>query len=258
LAAYRDQLDSRIIVGIKSQLDAAGLQHSEAFDRLDDEIKVLVNILLDSSSNTELKIEQRAAITDAEIKSNIQLAQRSIGDAVGDAGRAHHRDIRSVEARLTDIQVSEAQNLTATQDSREHVITRLACSTTISSAEHEQMRAELTQQWKSAEEQISLLREEIQNLKTCIAVSIQRAISNGARPQDKKQKRINEETNLLYKLLVAKDLMLEKLLVSSIHIFHLPFSFAHIQRIGVGREHTEPPVQYKDFDYRGRMETRTL
>jgi hypothetical protein len=58
--------------------------------------------------------------------------------------------------------------------------------------------------------------------------------------------------------LVAKDLMLQKLLVSSIHIFHLPFSFAHIQRIGVGREHTEPPVQYKDFDYRGRMETRTL
>lgn len=242
LAAYRDQLDSRIIVGIKSQLDAVGLQQSEAFDRLDDEIKDLVNILLDSSGNIERKIEQHAAIMSAEVESNVRLAQRSISDAVDNAGKAHRRDIRSVEAKLTDVQVSGAKNLSATQDSREQLIAGLACSTAVSSAEHGHMRAELTQQWKSAEEQISLLREEIENLKTSIAASIERAISNGARPQDKKQKRMNEETNLLYKVLVAKDLMLQKLLVSSIYLFQSPFKFAHMQKTGVGREHKEPPI----------------
>jgi hypothetical protein len=184
------------------------------FDGLDASIKALVDTLLDSSAKVELKIEHRAAITDATIESNVQLARQSIVDAVGDASKAQEQEIQLVEAQLTVIQASGDQNLTATQDSRDEVIANIAFSTAISSDEHEQTKVELTQHWKSTEEQISQLREEIRQLKTMLAESIQRVVSSGVKPQHKKQKQMNEDTNLLYKVLVAKDLMLQKLLVS--------------------------------------------
>lgn len=216
LAAYREQLDSRLLVGIKSQLDGLNLRQSEAFHDLDAGVKALVDALLNTSDKMELKIEQQAAITDAAMQSNVQRAQDKIVDAVDDARIAHQQRIHSVEGQLTAVQASTTQNLIVTQNLGNEVIESLAYSNAVNSNEHEDLKAELTQQWKSAEEQICQLREEIRQLETRIADSIQKAVSRGAMSEDKDQRRVNEQTNLLYKLLVAKDLMLQKLVVSSL------------------------------------------
>ena len=209
LAIYREQLDSRILVGIKSQLDVVRLRQSEAFDGLDASIKALIHSLLDSSAKVELTIEQRAAITDASIEYRVQLAQNNIVNAVDDASKAHQQEIQSVEAQLTIIQASEDDNLTATQDSRDEIISGVERSTAVNSEEHERM----TRQLKSAEDQIAALREEVKQTNANIAKLANQLTSSQAKPQDKKQQRLIEERNLLYKVLVAKDLMLQSLLV---------------------------------------------
>lgn len=79
------------------------------------------------------------------------------------------------------------------------------------------MKAELTQQWKSAEQQIAQLREEIKQIESRIGQSIREAVSSKSKAENKKQKKLKEETNLLYKVLVAKDLMLQTLLVGAPH-----------------------------------------
>ena len=210
LASYREQLDSRILVGIKSQLDFVQLRQSAGFDGLDSSIKALVDTMLDSSAKVELKIEQRAAKTELAIKSRVQLAQDSVVKAVEHASTAQRQDIRSVKAQLTVIQAVEEQNLTTTRHSRDEIIASIACSAAVSSEEHEQT----TQRLKSAETQIATLTKEVMQTRADIAKLAQQLVSSRAKPHDKKQQRLIEETNLLYKVLVAKDLMLQKLLVS--------------------------------------------
>ena len=210
LASYREQLDSRILVGLKSQIDLVQLRQAAAFDGLDASVKALLNTLLDSSAKVELKIEQRAAITDAAIQSSVQLAQDNVVKAVEYVRTTQQQDIRSMEAQLTVIQASGDQNLAATQHSQDEVIAKIVCSAAVSSEEHEQT----TQRLKSAEEQIATLTEEVMQTRADIAKLAQQLVSSRAKPHDKKQQRLIEETNLLYKVLVAKDLMLQKLLVS--------------------------------------------
>jgi hypothetical protein len=214
LAVYRDELDSRILIGIRSKLDLVELRQSEGFDKLDDGIKVLVQTIVDSSTSVELKIDLRAAITDAATEANIQLAQNNIVEAVEDVGRAQKEQLQSVDAQLSVLQVSGEQSLAATRESRDEIVASIACSTAVSSEEHEQMKDELTKQWKSAEEQIAGLREELKQIKDMIGESARKASASRAKIGDEQQKKLIEQTNMLYKILVAKDIMLQSLLVS--------------------------------------------
>lgn len=215
LSDYRDQLDSRILLNIKSRLDLVALRQSEAFTKLDENIKDLVKTWLNSAAKLELKIDQRASVTDLKTQSIVHGARDSVVESIADAKALQQQAIQSVEARLTDLRTTDQQILTNTGESRDAILSSIARSTAVSSEEHEQMRAELTQRWKSAEQQIAELREEIKQIEVRIGESIRQAVANGARPDDANQRKMNEDTNLLYRLWVAKDLMLQKLLVSA-------------------------------------------
>ena len=258
LAAYRDELDSRILIGIKSRLDLVELQQAEGFDKLDDGIKALVQIILDASTSVKLHIYRRSTITDAATEANIRLAQNNIVEVVDDAARAQQGQLQSVDAQLSVLQVSGEQNLAAIHESRDEVVANIACAAAVSSEEHEQMKAELTEQWKSAEEQIAQLRTDILQLEGRIAESIQRAVSSGANPQNRRQKKMNEETNLLYKLLVAKDLMLQKLLVSLNDMMETTQRRTHVYHEGTDRIHKKSALQRKDVDHCCHLEAWTL
>jgi hypothetical protein len=214
LALYRDELDTRILISMKSKLDLVQLRQSEEFDKLESGVRSVVETLLSASANLESKFEQRATISDASTEANIKLAQRNIVEAVEGAGKAHQQDLQSVDAQLSVLQVSGEQNLAATHESRYEIVASIACSTAVSSEEHEQMKAELAKQWKSAEEQIAGLREELKQVKDVIGESARKASTSKAKVGDEQQKKLIEQTNMLYKILVAKDIMLQSLLVS--------------------------------------------
>lgn len=217
LSDYRGQLDSRILIGLKAKLDLVALQQSESFDQLDHNVKDLVQTLLDFSADLKLEIQHRADVMDAKTESVVHLARDSVIEAVEDTGRAHQRDIQAVETQLAGLHTFDEQILTATGESRNEILTNIASSSAVSSEEHERMKAELTQQWKSAEQQIAQLREEIKQIESRIGQSIREAVSSKSKAENKKQKKLKEETNLLYKVLVAKDLMLQTLLVGAPH-----------------------------------------
>ena len=214
LVEYRDQLDSRILVGLKTNLDVVGLRQSEGFDRVDENIKAVVELLQHLPANLELKAERRAGITDTAVEYHVYRAQDTVVEAIEGSAKARQQEFQSVQADLTIVQTSNGQNLEETHNSRDEVIASLASSVAASGEDHERTRDELTRQWRSAEEQIVDLRKELQQIQGLIAASARKASVSKAKTGSEQQNQLIERTNLLYKILVAKDIMLQTLLVS--------------------------------------------
>lgn len=103
LAGYRERLDSRVLIDLKSKLDVVQLQQVEGFDKLEEDVKAAIEAVLDSTACVELKVERRAAITDSNTRSSVLSAQATIVDAVGQARRSNQQDIEAVGAQLTII-----------------------------------------------------------------------------------------------------------------------------------------------------------
>ena len=110
LAGYRSQLDSRIIIGIKSRVDIVELRQSEGFKEIDKDVQSLVDTVLDTAAAVQLTIEQRATTTEAILVSTTRQSEHVVIDAVETSSKAHQTQIQSVEDKLTLVQVAEAQN----------------------------------------------------------------------------------------------------------------------------------------------------
>lgn len=213
VAEYRAQLDSRILIGLKSKLEGLEIRQAQGFDKFEDSIKSVMESLANTSDGITVSIERQAALTDATI-SHVHIAQENIREAVEITARSHQHELQSVEAKLTLLHTTDEQNIEGTHKSRDDVIASIASSTAAASEDHEQTRDELTQQWQSAEGQIVSLREELREIRDLIGENARAASSSRARPDSEHQRRLIERTNLLYKVMIAKDIMLQTLLVS--------------------------------------------
>lgn len=255
LTQYREQLDSRILMGLRSKLDVVELRQLEGFDKLDDSVRALVGALYQASAQVELQVERQAVITDASIESHVRFAEENIVKAVKTTTTTHQRGLQSVEAKLTVLHTSEAENLEGTHKSRDDVIASIASSTAASSEDHETTRDELKRQMKSAEEQIAGLREELRQIKDMIGESVRKATLSKAKPGSEQQKKLVEHTNMLYMVMVAKDVMLQSLLVRRSVYARSVRSRTHL---GSDRGYSEPPHQLHKGPYVRQMEDRSV
>ena len=212
---YRRQLNSHILIDIRARLENLDSQQSNTFQTLDDAVKTLIYSFVDSSRRVEQRVEQKAAATEATMALNMRIVQSNVVAAIERSRELEQNDIETVRGGMNGLQTSDQQIVADVQVSRDQILDRVTASAASISEEHEQTKAELTEQWKSAEQQIVQLREEIRQLELRIASSIELAVKNGMKPQDRTRKKGIEDTNLLYKLWVAKDLMLQTLLVGS-------------------------------------------
>ena len=213
LVDYRSEINARILVGLRSRVDVLELRQSEGFRRLDQSAKILIDTLLQSSTAVELMIEQQSAIIHTNVTSAAQSTQDRVVEVIDVASRQSQQGFIGVQSQLAQLRDLDAEANLKAQEGHDTALNAIAKSDENGRRQLEDTTAELTRQWQSAEQQIAQLRAEIMQLEVRLSAAVREAVANGGKPQDKKQKKLNEETNLLYKIWVAKDVMLQKLMV---------------------------------------------
>ena len=169
-----------------------------------------------------MKIDQQRTVLEAIVTSESGQVQDRVLGAIDNASQRSQQGQTMIKAQLANLHTSDVQIRLESQESRNQVLQSISCSEESSRLQCEEMTAEITRQWKSAEQQIARLREDIKQIEIKIADSIRQAVSNKG-----KQKELNDQTNLLYKIWAAKDLMLLKLLVCSTLLYRCSSPFVY-------------------------------
>lgn len=209
LVEYRSQLDSRILIGLRAQLKNIELQQSAAFEGLDDGIKTLLRKIVDVSSGLQVQIDQRADDADT----SLHRGQDAVIDAIAESSKAHEQRLQAVHCEFKAVQASADRNFVATEESRNEIVASVDRSSAANMADREQMQQRLA----VIEEQITAHTEELEQINVKLGQLLSQLASSSSNVESTTQRNLIQETNLLCKVMVAKDIMLQKLIVSSQH-----------------------------------------
>ena len=216
LSTIKAELDSHVLVSLRSRLDILSFRQSEGFASLENATKDLYDAIVHGSATVLVRLEEQTAMIDTSISTRVQNSESNVIGAVSDVSQRSNHDHALIQTQISQLQLSSEQQGKDAGAISTQILDAVMSSDDQSRVESKETRAELTRAWKSAEDQISQLREEVKQLESRLTEAVRQAVSNNGRADDKKQRKLNEQTNILYKLWVAKDLMLQKLLVRTI------------------------------------------
>ncbi|KAK5119570.1 hypothetical protein LTR85_007398 [Meristemomyces frigidus] len=180
LIIIRDELESRIIAGLRSSIDFVQLKQLEGFAGLDKAVRDLAESWWDSQTLLKKDIEHQTAHIDA-----------------------------SVLASALNINLAVTASSQRSDEAHTRTLSRIAQQDQETRAQQDIFKGEVTRQWLSAEVQIAQLKEEVMELKATVAAAVDKVMEAYTDP--KRQKALQVQTNVLYKVWVTKQVMLDKL-----------------------------------------------
>ncbi|CAN9452136.1 unnamed protein product [Alternaria sp. RS040] len=200
---YKEELNIRIIVGLRSKIDVVALQQSEGYASLADETKSVVQSLAHISDGIQNGFERQHAILDtlhSRIETNIT---------------AHAKQDKEKHEKLSS-QITELSQQSGDQSDRAlgaQIDTRTAIETSIdqNTVEHNKTREEMNRLKEQAERQIEVLTEEIRQLKIELEASVKTIVASLGTASKKEEQKLKDISNAKFNLWVAKELILEKL-----------------------------------------------
>lgn len=190
LCLYRSQLDSRMLAGVAAQVDLNAARQSRGFQQLEQTVHSVERSVRSANSATE------------------QLTV-TIASSAGDA----QKGIQDLQDRVEQLTAVEELRQVESVSLNHEIELAISSSEASIRSEQKELSAELSRQLKSAEDQITQLRQEISSLEARIAETIKQSLEANGRGQSKQRKTLNEHVNALYRMWVAKDIILQELLV---------------------------------------------
>jgi chromosome segregation ATPase len=210
LVDVRSELDSHITLSLPSRIDLVLLKQSEDFAKLDKDAQTLLDTILDTQATLSKQIGESAARVDSVVLAAAQTTQDAIEGASARNEAAHARS----RLQLDRLEQTAANARSETARSAIRALTAIEELQVQQQTEQEQTRETietLTQQERSAQEQIARLEQEIKNLKEMIQKGVH-LLMHGLQ-SEQQQRHLKNDTNLWYKLWAAKEVMLQKLKV---------------------------------------------
>ncbi|CAN9128966.1 unnamed protein product [Alternaria alternata] len=200
---YKEELNIRIIVGLRSKIDVVALQQSEGYASLADETKSVVQSLAHIDDGIQNGFERQHAILDT-------LHSRTETTII-----AHAKQDKEEHEKLSS-QIIELSQQSGDQFDRAlgaQIVTRTAIETSINQniAEHNKTREEMNRLKEQAERQIEVLTEEIRQLKIELEASVKTIVASLGTASKKEEQKLKDISNAKFNLWVAKELILEKL-----------------------------------------------
>ncbi|KAF7676178.1 hypothetical protein GT037_005683 [Alternaria burnsii] len=200
---YKEELNIRIIVGLRSKIDVVALQQSEGYASLADETKSVVQSLAHISDGIQNGFERQHAILDtlhSRIETNITAHAKQ--------DKEEHEKLSSQITKLSQQSGDQSDRALGAQ-----IDTRTAIETSIdqNTVEHYKTREEMNRLKEQAERQIEVLTEEIRQLKIELEASVKTIVASLGTASKKEKQKLKDISNAKFNLWVAKELILEKL-----------------------------------------------
>ncbi|CAN9432139.1 unnamed protein product [Alternaria alternata] len=200
---YREELNIRIVVGLRSKIDVVALQQSEGYASLADETKSVVQSLAHIDDGMQNGFERQHAILDT-LHSHTETS--IIAHAKQD--KEEHKKLSCQIIELSQQSGDQSDRALGAQiDTR----TTIEMSIDQNAAEHNKTREEMNRLKEQAERQIDVLTEEIRQLKIELEASVKTIVASLGTASKKEEQKLKDISNAKFNLWVAKELILEKL-----------------------------------------------
>ncbi|CAI9632192.1 unnamed protein product [Alternaria burnsii] len=200
---YKEELNIRIIVGLRSKIDVVALQQSEGFASLADETKSVIQSLVRINDKIQNGFERQHAILDT-----LQSRTETSITAYAKQDKEEHEKLSSQITELSQQSGDQSDRALGAQ-----IDTRTAIEMSIDQniAEHNKTREEMNRLKEQAERQIEVLTEEIRQLKIELEASVKTIVASLGTASKKEEQKLKAISNAKFNLWVAKELILEKL-----------------------------------------------
>ncbi|KAM7195178.1 hypothetical protein V8F33_006852 [Rhypophila sp. PSN 637] len=192
LEMYNSQMESRILISLRTRIDIASLYHREQLTNLTGGVQAAV----DRIRELELSLAQQSQ----NLEDNGTNILSAIKNSALSNGEDHER------TRITDTVVETASTLQETSTVNHQETLRQVTSLGV------QVTGAIDLISAATEQQVKELREEIQQLKLEIERSVQQVVDSVGKVSASKQQRLKETSNAKFNVWVAKEIVLKNLL----------------------------------------------
>ncbi|KAH7084003.1 hypothetical protein FB567DRAFT_530403 [Paraphoma chrysanthemicola] len=212
---YKDELNFRIIVRLRTQVDLMAIQQTAGFATLDQNTKTVVQNLVDMDTRMRDGFnEQSKALHNLHSQTDAAI------DVCAEENRIDHEQLSNNISDLSEQSIDQSDRILNAQ-----AVTKMAVELSIdhNMAEHEKTRQEMNRLKAEAERQVEVLTEEIRQLKLELEASVKTIVASMGTATKKESQKLKDISNAKFNLWVAKELILEKL-KAFIALFRFNFS----------------------------------
>jgi hypothetical protein len=191
----------------RTTIDLHAVQQSQGFTSLAEGTKAVIRSLDSIDAEVHNKLETQSQM--------MTLLHADTESSIKDQAKQNQDDHNRLCTQITDLSQKSCDQSAQVLDAQ--AITKMAVDLSIERnlTEHNKTREEMNRLEEEAERQVEVLTEEIRQLKIELENSVRTIVASMSTASKKETGRLKEISNAKFNLWVAKELILEKLKVSS-------------------------------------------